>query len=114
MARVGRYQEGLATQAQQIVLAHQPQDSLVVHGKTTAADLFRREIGQRVVIVPEAATLLFAVTGLTLNHGPEHMYRALLYGSYKSPRELLWVIGMFIGVVVAAIVGAVVLSKKRN
>lgn len=29
-------------------------------GKTTAADLFRRELGERVVIVPEAATLLFA------------------------------------------------------
>lgn len=29
-------------------------------GKTTAADLFRREIGPRVVIVPEAATLLFS------------------------------------------------------
>lgn len=28
-------------------------------GKTTAADLFRREIGERVVIVPEAATMLF-------------------------------------------------------
>ncbi len=28
-------------------------------GKTTAADLFRREIGNRVVIVPEAATILF-------------------------------------------------------
>lgn len=28
-------------------------------GKTTAADLFRREIGQKVVIVPEAATLLY-------------------------------------------------------
>jgi ubiquinol-cytochrome c reductase cytochrome b subunit len=25
-----------------------------------------------------------------------HMYRALLYGSYKSPRELLWIIGMLI------------------
>ena len=25
-----------------------------------------------------------------------HMYRALLYGSYKKPRELLWIIGMFI------------------
>jgi len=24
-----------------------------------------------------------------------HMFRALLYGSYKSPRELLWVLGMF-------------------
>lgn len=29
-------------------------------GKTTAADLFRREIGEGVVVVPEAATLLFA------------------------------------------------------
>jgi predicted ATPase len=28
-------------------------------GKTTAADLFRREIGKHVVIVPEAATMLF-------------------------------------------------------
>ena len=28
-------------------------------GKTTAADLFRREIGESVVIVPEAATILF-------------------------------------------------------
>lgn len=28
-------------------------------GKTTAADLFRRELGEAVVIVPEAATLLF-------------------------------------------------------
>ena len=28
-------------------------------GKTTAADLYRREIGDRVVIVPEAATLLY-------------------------------------------------------
>lgn len=29
-------------------------------GKTTAADLFRREIGERVVIVPEAATMMFS------------------------------------------------------
>jgi predicted ATPase len=29
-------------------------------GKTTAADLFRREIGPRVALVPEAATLLYA------------------------------------------------------
>lgn len=28
-------------------------------GKTTAADLFRREIGEQVVVVPEAATLLY-------------------------------------------------------
>jgi predicted ATPase len=29
-------------------------------GKTTAADLFRRELGERVVIVPESATTLFS------------------------------------------------------
>ena len=29
-------------------------------GKTTAADMFRREIGERVVIVPEAATMIFS------------------------------------------------------
>jgi len=29
-------------------------------GKTTAADLFRREIGNQVIVVPEAATLLFS------------------------------------------------------
>lgn len=29
-------------------------------GKTTAADLFRREIGDKVVIVPEAGTILFS------------------------------------------------------
>ena len=29
-------------------------------GKTTAADLFRREIGDKVVIVPETATMLFS------------------------------------------------------
>jgi predicted ATPase len=28
-------------------------------GKTTAADMFRREIGDRVVVVPEAATMMF-------------------------------------------------------
>lgn len=28
-------------------------------GKTTAADLFRRELGDRVVVVPESATILF-------------------------------------------------------
>ncbi len=29
-------------------------------GKSTAADLLRREIGERVIVVPEAATMLFA------------------------------------------------------
>jgi predicted ATPase len=38
-------------------------------GKTTAVDLFRREIGERIVIVPEAATLLFS-GGFPRNHEP--------------------------------------------
>jgi predicted ATPase len=29
-------------------------------GKTTAVDLYRRELGERVVVVPEAATMLFS------------------------------------------------------
>lgn len=29
-------------------------------GKTTAADLFRREIGEKVVVVPETATMMFS------------------------------------------------------
>ena len=29
-------------------------------GKTTAADMFRREIGQEIVVVPEAATMMFS------------------------------------------------------
>ena len=31
-----------------------------------------------------------------------HMYRALMYGSYRGPRELLWLIGMVIFVVLMA------------
>jgi ubiquinol-cytochrome c reductase cytochrome b subunit len=30
-----------------------------------------------------------------------HMYRGMLYGSYKQPRELIWIIGMFIYFVLA-------------
>ena len=38
-----------------------------------------------------------------------HMFRALLYGSYKAPRELLWTIGMFIylGLMAEAFMGYV-------
>ncbi len=43
------------TKHQRIVLTGGPGG-----GKTTAADLLRRELGSRVVIVPEAATILFA------------------------------------------------------
>ena len=31
-----------------------------------------------------------------------HMFRALLYGSYKGPRELLWILGMLLYVLLAA------------
>ncbi len=31
-----------------------------------------------------------------------HMFRGLLYGSYKNPRELLWIFGMFIYLALAA------------
>jgi len=31
-----------------------------------------------------------------------HMFRALLYGSYKKPRELVWILGMFIYLVLMA------------
>tara|TARA_B100000959_G_scaffold270666_1_gene317848 strand:- start:4027 stop:5067 length:1041 start_codon:yes stop_codon:yes gene_type:complete len=31
-----------------------------------------------------------------------HMFRAMLYGSYKKPRELIWIIGMLIFIVLMA------------
>ena len=31
-----------------------------------------------------------------------HMFRAMLYGSYKNPRELLWIFGMLIFVLLMA------------
>jgi predicted ATPase len=57
-SRPGRFTSRLTAQANhrcRIVLTGGPGG-----GKTTAADLFRREIGDRVVIVPEAATLVFS------------------------------------------------------
>lgn len=44
-------------------------------GKTTAADLFRREIGDRVVIVPEAGTMVFA-GGFPRSHDPQAIIAA--------------------------------------
>ncbi len=41
------------------------------------------------------ASLFFAVVYL-------HMFRGLMYGSYKKPRELLWIFGMLIYVVLMA------------
>ncbi len=39
-------------------------------GKTTAADLLRREVGDKVVVVPESATMLFG-GGFPRQHPPE-------------------------------------------
>lgn len=55
-------------------------------GKTTAADLFRREIGERVVIVPEAATILFQ-GGFPRSHEP-HAMRCAQTAIYHVQRHL--------------------------
>jgi predicted ATPase len=50
-------------------------------GKTTAADLFRRELGDQVVIVPEAATILYT-GGFPRTAEPEvrkHSQKAIYY-----------------------------------
>ncbi len=44
-------------------------------GKTTAADLFRRELGDRVILVPEVATMLFS-GGFPRVHEPEAVHAA--------------------------------------
>jgi predicted ATPase len=55
-------------------------------GKTTAADLYRREMGDRVVVVPEAATLLFAGG---FPRSPEaHARRAAQRAIYHVQRNL--------------------------
>ncbi len=55
-------------------------------GKTTAADLFRRELGDRVVIVPEAATLLFS--GGFPRYDEEPARRAVQTAIYHVQRNL--------------------------
>jgi predicted ATPase len=55
-------------------------------GKTTAADLFRREIGERVVIVPEAATILFQ-GGFPRSREP-HAMRCAQTAIYHVQRHL--------------------------
>lgn len=55
-------------------------------GKTTAADLFRREIGDRVVVVPEAATLLF--TGGFPRSDEPGVLRAAQRAIYSVQRNL--------------------------
>lgn len=44
-------------------------------GKTTAGDLFRREMGEQVVMVPEAATMMFS-GGFPRVHLPEAVHAA--------------------------------------
>ncbi|CAN5904994.1 hypothetical protein BH11MYX4_BH11MYX4_66250 [soil metagenome] len=55
-------------------------------GKTTAADLFRREIGERVVVVPESATILYS--GGFPRVSEPHARRALQRAIYHVQRNL--------------------------
>lgn len=55
-------------------------------GKTTAADLYRREIGPEVVIVPEAATLLY--TGGFPRTGRKGVQRATQRAIYHVQKNL--------------------------
>lgn len=55
-------------------------------GKTTAADLFRRELGERVVVVPESATLLFS--GGFPRHAGEDARKAAQSAIYHVQRNL--------------------------
>lgn len=55
-------------------------------GKTTAADLFRREMGERIVVVPESATLLFS--GGFPRYEDEHARRASQTAIYQIQRQL--------------------------
>lgn len=55
-------------------------------GKTTAADLFRREMGERVVLVPEAATMVFS-GGFPRVHEP-HARHAAQRAIYHVQRNL--------------------------
>lgn len=55
-------------------------------GKTTAADLFRREIGDGVVIVPEAATMMF--TGGFPRYPEEDAVRSVQQAIYHVQRNL--------------------------
>lgn len=55
-------------------------------GKTTAADLIRREVGKRIVIVPEAATMLFS--GGFPRHDEVNARRAAQKAIYHVQRNL--------------------------
>jgi predicted ATPase len=55
-------------------------------GKTTAADLMRREVGERIVVVPEAATMLFS--GGFPRHAELHARRSAQKAIYHVQRNL--------------------------
>ena len=55
-------------------------------GKTTAADLYRREIGERVVVVPESATMLF--TGGFPRSGELHARKSAQCAIYHVQKNL--------------------------
>jgi predicted ATPase len=55
-------------------------------GKTTAADLMRREVGDRIVIVPEAATMLFS--GGFPREAELHAKRSVQTAIYHVQRNL--------------------------
>jgi predicted ATPase len=55
-------------------------------GKTTAADLMRREVGDQIVIVPEAATMLFS--GGFPRHKEVHAKRSIQTAIYHVQRNL--------------------------
>ncbi|MEZ5323669.1 MAG: AAA family ATPase [Verrucomicrobiales bacterium] len=55
-------------------------------GKTTAADMFRREIGERIVVVPEAATMIF--NGGFPRYQEEHALYAVQKAIYHVQRNL--------------------------
>ena len=55
-------------------------------GKTTAADLMRREVGEQIVIVPEAATMLFS--GGFPRHDQVHARRSAQQAIYHVQQNL--------------------------
>ncbi|GIX36935.1 MAG: cytochrome b [Silanimonas sp.] len=77
---------------------------LTMHYKPSAAEAFASveyimrdvEFGWLIRYMHSTgASLFFVVVYL-------HMFRALIYGSYQKPRELVWVLGMFIFLVLMA------------
>ena len=51
--------------------------------------------GWCVICIPPGASAFFIIVYL-------HMFRGLLYGSFKQPRELIWIFGMLIFVCLMA------------